>query len=326
MYIRAAVFEGIKKIIYREDYPKPVPGPDDVLIKVYYCGICGSDVVNFKYEMYQVPLIMGHEISGEVVEIGKNITDVNIGDKVIAMNVAQYISGQLKGLGIFEDGGFAEYVKVRRNNVFYPPKSISTKEAAMIESFANITRAIRGSRIENNQRIMIIGGGTIGLAFLATLLSEKDPEYVIVIEPHEFLRNKAIEFGALNALPPSKAKIRKFIKDYGDPAFIFDSVGNEETLRMAFDLIQRGGTVLLEGIQKGISVPTFKIINKEICLKGCLSHDQNDILATIDLFAKRKIDGDKFISKVISLKDVQKTFQSLVEPSKRDFIKILIKP
>ena len=276
--------------------------------------------------MYQVPLIMGHEISGEVVEIGKNITDVNIGDKVIAMNVSQYVMGQLKGIGIFEDGGFAEYVKVRRSSVFYPPKSISTKEAAMIESFANITRAIRVSRIENNQKIMIIGGGTIGLAFLVTLLSEKNPEYVVVIEPHEFLRNKAIEFGALNAFPPSKAKIRKFMKEYGHPSFVFDCVGSEETLKMAIDLIQRGGTVLLEGIQKGISIPTFQIINKEICLKGCLGHDRNDILITIDLFADNKIDGDKFISKVITLKDVQKAFESLVEPSERDFIKILITP
>ena len=310
--------------MYREDYPKPVPGPNDVLVKVHYCGICGSDVTNFKYKMYQVPLIMGHEISGEITEIGENINDVNVGDKVIAMNVSQYVMGQLKGLGIFEDGGFAEYVKVRRNNIFYPPPSISTKEAVMIESFANIIRAIRMSKIENSQKIMIIGGGNIGLAFLVTLLSEKSPEYVIVIEPHEFLREKAKEFGAIDAFPPSKAKIKKFVKKHRQPSFVFDCVGSEETLRMAIDLIQRGGTLLLEGIQKGMSIPTFQIINKEICLKGCLGHDRNDILSTIELFGQKKIDAAKFISKVIPLKDVQETFESFLKPSERDFIKILI--
>lgn len=274
--------------------------------------------------MYQVPLIMGHEISGEIAEIGENIKDINIGDNVIAMNVSQYIMGELKGLGIFEDGGFAEYVKVRRSNVFYPPTSISTKEAVMIETFANIMRAIRMSKIENNQRIMIIGGGNIGLAFLITLLCEKSPEYVIVIEPHEFLREKAKAFGAIDSFPPSKAKIKKFIKKQGQPSFIFDCVGSEETIRMAIDLIQRGGTVLLEGIQKGMVIPTFPIINKEICLKGCLGHNRNDILSTIELFAKNKIDADKFITKTIALEDVQETFESFMNLDKRDFIKILI--
>ena len=68
--IKAAVFEDIQKIVYREDYPKPSIGPEDVLVKVHYCGICGSDVTAFKFKMYQVPLVMGHEISGEVAKIG----------------------------------------------------------------------------------------------------------------------------------------------------------------------------------------------------------------------------------------------------------------
>jgi threonine dehydrogenase-like Zn-dependent dehydrogenase len=82
-------------------------------VKSHYCGICGSDITNFKYKMYQVPLIMGHEISGDVVEIGENISKAKIGDKVACINVSTDVSGgQLRGLGIFQDGGFAEYVKV----------------------------------------------------------------------------------------------------------------------------------------------------------------------------------------------------------------------
>ncbi|MFX1467203.1 MAG: zinc-binding dehydrogenase [Promethearchaeota archaeon] len=301
-------------------------GPDEVLIKVHYCGICGTDIGNFKYQIYQVPLIMGHEISGEVVEIGKNITNMSIGEKVIAINVLTYVTGQLKGLGIFEDGGFAEYVKVSKNNIFFPPKSISIKEAAMIETFANIMRALKFLSIQNNQKIIIIGGGSIGLAFLVTLISEKDPEYIVLIEPHEFLRKKALEFGASKTFPPRKAKLRKFMKQYGHPSLIFDCVGSEETLKMAIDLIQRGGTILLEGIQKGkINLRPFDFINKEICLKACLGHDREDILAAIDLFAKNKIDATKFISKVVHLEDLQTIFERFLEPTGRDFIKILVK-
>ncbi len=319
--------EDIKKIVYREDYPEPILEPDEALVKVHYCGICGSDLTNFKYKMYQVPLIMGHEISGEVAEIGENISDLNIGDKIVAMNVALDVGkGELRGLGIFENGGFAEYVKVRRTSIFPIPQGISIKEAAMIESFANITRAIKTSRIKENEKILIMGGGNIGLAFLDTIISERNPQYVIVIEPHEFLREKAIELGATDSLPPSKAKIRKTLKTSGSPSFIFDTVGSEDTILMGIDLIQKGATILIEGIQKGtISLPTFQIINKEIFIKGCLGHDKDDILAAIDLFTKNKVHPNKFISKVISLEDVQKTFELFLEPGERKFIKILIK-
>ena len=297
-------------------------------MKVHYCGICGSDITNFKYKMYQVPLIMGHEFSGEVVEVGKNIMDVKIGEKVCGINVSLDISegGKLDGLGIFKNGGFAEYVKVPKKYLFSIPQSISIKEASMIESFANAARGTRLANIIENQNIMIIGGGNIGLCFMNYLISEKKPNYVVVIEPYEFLRERAKEMGATEALPPTKPKIKKFIKKHGKPTFIFDCAGNEQSLKMAIDLIKKGGTILLEGVHKGsISLPIFMINSKEVCLRGCLGHDRNDILESIDFFTKNKIDVSKFISEIVPLKDIQKAFEKFIQPGKREFIKILIK-
>lgn len=325
--MRAAVLEDAKKIIYREDYPKPVIGPNDVLVKVHYCGICGSDIPNFKYKLYQVPLILGHEISGVASEIGKNITDVRVGDKVIAMNVLLDLHKEkFEGMGFFDNGGFAEYVRVKRSNLFHTPKNVSIKGATMIESFANITRAIRISRMSENEKVLIIGGGNIGLTFLSTVLSEKSPVYTIVVEPHQFLRKKAVEFGANEAILPNKTKIRKLLKNFGAPTYIFDSVGSEQTILLAMYLIERGGTILVEGIQRiKISLPIFRIINKEITLKGCLGHDTEDILAAIDLFAKNKINPNNFISELVDLEDLQNTFEKLIEPGERRFIKVLVK-
>ena len=278
--------------------------------------------------MYQVPLILGHEISGVVNEIGKNITDVRVGDKVVAMNVLLDVrKGKLEGMGIFDNGGFAEYVRVKRRNLFPIPKNISIKGATMIESFANITRAIRISKMSENEKVLIIGGGNIGLAFLSTALSERNPDYIIVVEPHQFLREKAKELGANEAILPSKTKIKKNLKKFGAPTYIFDSVGSEQTILMAIDLIERGGTILIEGIQRiKISLPIFSIINKEITLKGCLGHGSEDILTAINLFAKEKIDPNKYISEVVNLKDLQSTFQKFLEPGERKFIKILVEP
>ncbi|MFX1437654.1 MAG: zinc-binding dehydrogenase [Promethearchaeota archaeon] len=315
-------------MVYKEDYPKPVPGPDDALVRVRYCGICGSDITHFKYKTYQIPIIMGHELVGEVVELGENISEVNVGDKVTCLNVAlDFSEGKLGGLGMFQDGGFAEFVKVPRISLFQIPENVPIRDAVMIETFALAMRAFKLSRVETNQNIVIFGGGNVGLAFLKALLVEKNPNYVIVVEPHEFLRNKALELGATHAVPPGRPKIKKFVRDLGPPSYIFDCVGNEQTISDGLFLIRKGGTILIEGMYKGsVSVRIFMVNNKEVTIKGCLGHDREDILNAIDLFAKNKIDVDKFISEEIHLKDLQKTFERFLEPSDRNFIKIIVNP
>jgi len=325
--IKTAVFEDIQRIVYKEDYPKPTVGKDEVIVKVHYCGICGSDITNFKLKLYQVPLIMGHEFSGEVVEIGENVLGVKLGEKVCGINVALDLSQKkLSGMGIFEDGGFAEYAKVPGEYLFHIPKNISTREAVMIESFANAVRGTRLSNIEDNQNIFVIGGGNIGLCFLKYLMLEKNPNYIGVIEPHLFLREKALQFGATDALPPSITKIKKFIKTYGRPSFIFDCAGNEKSILMAINLIKKGGTILLEGLYKGtVNFPMSLINSKEICIKGCISHDREDILNSVDFIAKKKVNVNEYISKIISLKDMQDTFKMILTPGERKFIKIIVK-
>ncbi|MEJ2249051.1 MAG: alcohol dehydrogenase catalytic domain-containing protein [Candidatus Lokiarchaeota archaeon] len=169
--------------MYYEDYPKPKITEDEVLVKIKYVGICGSDLTNFKKKLYQVPLIMGHESVGEIIEIGKNIKDFKIGQRVCIINVKLDISkGNLNALGIFQNGGFAEYLKAPPEFLFSIPDSVSYKEAVMVESFANISRALKLSNITSNQKIVIIGGGNIGLCFLKALLVQKDPDYILVVE------------------------------------------------------------------------------------------------------------------------------------------------
>ena len=278
--------------------------------------------------MYQVPLIMGHEFSGEIVEIGDNISDFKIGDKVCGINVALDVGGggKLDGLGIFRDGGFAEYVKVPKKYLFKIPDNVSTKEAALIESLATATRGAKLSNIGDNQNIMIIGGGNIGLCFMNHLIAEKNPNYIVVIEPHQFLREKAKEMGATDSFPPSKVKIKKFIKKHGPPTFIFDGAGLESKINMAIDLIKKRGTIILVGVHKGtVSLPMFLLNSKEACLRGILGHDVDDILASIKFFAKSKVDVNKLISEIIPLEDIQKAFEKYLEPGEREFIKILVK-
>ena len=132
--------------------------------------------------------------------------------------------------------------------------------------------------------------------------------------------------GADDAVPPRRAKIKEVIKKYGEPTFIFDSVGIKETLSDAMFLIKKGGTILLEGIHKeSMKFSFFDLISKEVTLKGSIGHDREDILSAIKLFSEDKVNANDFISEVFSLKDIQKAFNKFLEPNDRNFIKVLIK-
>jgi L-iditol 2-dehydrogenase len=328
--MRAAVFTDIKKILYQDDYPKPEIGPNDVLAKVHYCGICGSDLTNFKTNMYQAPIIMGHEFSGEIVSIGENIKDFNIGDRCLGINVQLDIEkAELKGLGIFNDGGFAEYVKIPEEFLFHLPDSISYKHGTMVESFAVAVRAVKLSRIEEKQKkqnIVILGGGNIGLTTLSVLLATKNPEYVIVVEPHKFLREKSRALGATEVFPPKMHQIRKFFKKSGKPDYIFECSGSDSAFKMALNLINRGGSIILEGMYRGsVELPLLLINTKEICIKGIISHTREDIEDAIDLVAKKKVNPNEFISNIVSLEELQATFEKFLEPGERKFIKNIVK-
>jgi threonine dehydrogenase-like Zn-dependent dehydrogenase len=216
---------------------------------------------------------------------------------------------------------------VPRTSIFQIPDSVNIRDAVMMETFALAMRAFKLSRIQNNEKIIIFGAGNVGLTILKALLIEKNPNYVIVIEPHEFLRDKAIEMGATHAVPPGRPKTKKIVRKLGPPSFIFDCVGNEQTLSDALFFIKKGGTILLEGMYKGsVSIRVFMINNKEVTLKGCLGHDREDILAAINIFTKNKVDANEFISEVIHLEDMQKTFERYLEPKGRNFIKVIVKP
>ena len=325
--MKAAVFKDIKQIEYTENYPKPTIGPDDALVKVSYCGICGSDLTNFKNKLYQVPLIMGHELAGEIIELGENLSNFKVGDKVLGINVKLDVMNQdLRGLGIFSDGGFAEFVKVSKDFLFHAPKSISLKDATLVESIAVAIRALKISEIGEKERIAIIGGGNIGLITLMTLLNLRSPEYIIVIEPFKYLQKKAVELGATQVFSPSKVKIKKFFKEHGTPTFVFDCAGNEKSFTLSIDLVNRGGSVVLLGLFRGsIKFPLLYLISNEVRLQGIMGHDTQDILDAIDLVEKKRVDASKISTKIVPLEKIQEAFEEYLKPGERTFLKTIIK-
>ncbi|MHA1734233.1 MAG: zinc-dependent alcohol dehydrogenase [Promethearchaeota archaeon] len=325
------MFEDVRKVVVHDDYPDPVAGPGEALIRVHYCAICGTDVKNWLHKIYQCPLVMGHEFAGEVVGLGEGMEDsgFRIGDRATGINVLLDTTKKVRGLGIFDDGGFAELVRVPRDFLFHVPDGISLRDATMIESFAVAVRGVNWANVQRPHNVVVIGAGNIGLttlSLLQTLEENRAPNYVLVVEPQAFNREKAIKLGATAALPPSKAKIRKFCKQHGNPDLIFEAAGNEKAILLAVDVVDRGGTIVMESVQKGkISFPIFMLSSKEIGLRGSLSHTRGDIEAAIDLIASGRVKPDKIISEVIPLGEIQSGFERYIAGGEREFVKLVVR-
>jgi 2-desacetyl-2-hydroxyethyl bacteriochlorophyllide A dehydrogenase len=324
--MRASVFVDIEKIDFKDDYPKPKIGPKDVLIKVEYCGICGTDVKNYLNKIYQCPLIMGHEFAGEIVETGSEIKDFMVGDRATGVNVMGDDYNDMRRIGIFKDGAFAEYCLVPEDFLFKLPDSVSNLEGAMIESYAVAYRAIKWAKIDPKDNIIIIGGGNIGLITLDILKALYPKSKILVIELHKTLQEKAKEYGAFDSIPPRKSKVRKFFKNHGKSALIFDCAGTEKTLNFGIEIIEQGGTIVLEGIIKGsVSIPGFMINSKEVAIRGSVSHDRSDILETIDLMEKKLVKPERLISEMLPLENLEKGILRFTNKGERTFVKLMVK-
>ena len=176
--MRAAVFLGKEKIEIR-DVPIPEIGEDEALVKVAFTGICGTDLHIYKGHLpVDVPRILGHEISGEVVSVGRNSHGIREGDRVVVepnfscgrctycrigrKNLCKY----KVRLGVDIDGGFAEYVKVKADSLWKLDDSISLEEGALVEPLSVAVRAVNRAGLNVGSTVAIIGAGPIGLLTL----------------------------------------------------------------------------------------------------------------------------------------------------------------
>ena len=242
---------------------------DEILIKVRACGICGSDVRSY-YEgvegRYKIPVILGHEVSGQVFKIGGEIDDFAVGDRVAVAPIygcgkcSFCISGQenlCRDVAIFGcnlDGAFAEYMKIpaqaiQRGVLVRIPDVLSDEEAALIEPFSCCLHGVLRANIRPGDTVLVIGAGPIGLAH-TKLLRLLGASYVIASDVIDSRLEVAKKFGADMAINPhikdSSKKIRELTENKGVDAVIV-AVGNPEAITQGLKMVRRGGTVVLFG-------------------------------------------------------------------------------
>lgn len=324
---------------------KEIPEIEDkeVLIKVGACGICGTDIHFFKGEWkVKTPLVLGHEFSGVVEKIGSKVTNVKVGDRVVAepnipcgeckycrMSERNFYCENLQATGVTIDGAFAEYVKVPVQNVYKIPESLSLEEAALIEPLACIVRGLDNIGIKVGSSIAIVGAGPIGLLMLQ-IVNYYGASKTFIVDMVEERLNLAKELGASYAINFKDQDPRSFINRRTEGVGVdvsIECVGSSSAIETAFKLVRRGGKLLIFGVAPEHDVwqvKPFELYDKEVSIFTSYRSPYT-FQRAVEIASSEKINFKRIISHVYSLNEAPKAFSDLAS-RKKGMVKVLIKP
>ena len=327
------------------EVPVPEIGPDDVLVRVEYTGICGSDPhihhnkVNYKIN---VPVILGHEFSGVIEEAGRNVKDFKVGERVTAETHADYcgkcllcrtnnyhLCRERKGYGFHVDGAFAKYVKVPTRILHRLPENVTLREAALTEPFCvAYSSLVKHSNIKPGDLVVIIGPGAIGIlsAKVASIMGAGD--IVVIGTPEDKKRLEvAKEFGATEVFTEFNEDVKRYVQDIRDgygADIVVDSAGVSETFRMAMDLVRPAGQINKIGwgpTPLGFSLDP--LISKAVTVNFTFSHNWDVWEKCLILMNKKMIELEKLVTHELTIDHWEEGFK-LVES--REGLKVLLKP
>jgi L-iditol 2-dehydrogenase len=329
-----------------EDVPIPAIGPDDVLVRVRACGICGSDVHGFDGSTgrRRPPIIMGHEASGEIAEAGAAVTRWKAGDRVTmdstiycghcwhCMRGELNLCDQRRVLGVSceeyrRDGAFAEYVAVPERILHRLPDGLSFEHSAMAEAVSVGLHAVRNAKLEPGSSVAVVGSGMIGLLVIQVLKSAGCSQ-IIAVDLDDGRLQLARRLGATAVVNPGSlsptAAIRQMTGGRGADA-AFEVVGLSSTLGTAIECVRKGGRVTLIGnLQAKVELPLQAVVTREITLIGsCAS--AGEYPESLDMIANGNVDVASFISATPSLEEGPAWFERL-HSGEKGLMKVLLKP
>jgi len=333
--MRAALFKEMSKPLVIEAIGDPVPGPHDLILRVKNCGICGSDL-HMTEPTSIMPLalgaVMGHEFSGEVIEVGSAAKSrwksgdrvagfpyICCGDSSPCANFG--FGAQMCGKGVAvglgqSNGAYAELVRIGASGAYRLPDSVSFREGALVEPLAVGLHAVDMAKMERGATVLVIGAGPVGLAVMlwAKFLGAR---HVIVSERAQVRRAMAAGFGATDAVDPSQPLTPQVEKIAGrGPDIIFECVGAPGMIGGAMMEAPRGARIVVAGVcqQPDTIMPLIGIM-KEINLQFVLGYRPADFDYVIAMIASDRIDVASMITDIVDLDGLPPAFEALRKPA-----------
>lgn len=335
--MKAAVFKK-KGFMAVDEIPTPVPGADEVLVKVKYCGICGTDLHNYAFGITALGRVLGHEWCGVIAELGKGVQDFSKGDRVMLYKHKGMSSPTLRlnprasySSPSRRTGAYAEYLAVPTSRVIRVPDELSDKQAATLEPLVAAIHAVRLGKIKISDTVAFIGAGPIALLMIQRV-RQAGARGVYVSEPAKVRAAKAAELGADQVFNPFEddviAKIVKLTGGKG-PDIVYECAAAKNTLNQACQLVARNGRVICLAVyQEPITLTPLDWYTMQPEIKFTTNGDSTlfDWEIGTEVMIKGQIDVETTISTIIPLHEIQETFQTLLDPSKNTMLRVLVEP
>jgi len=330
------------KDVRLEQMPMPEIGPDEILAKVISSGICGSDVMEW-YRIKRAPLVLGHEIAGDIAQMGKHVTQYKVGQRVFVshhvpcMNCRYCQAGHESTCDTlrttnFIPGGFAEYVRVPKINVetgvYVLPRELTYDDGAFIEPLACVVRGFRRVGFGPGVTVLVLGSGIAGLLNIK-LAKAYGAGKIIATDISKYRLNAAKRFGAdvvIDAGEDVPALARK--ANGNRPAdLVIVSTGATQAITQSFRCVDRGGTVLMfappmPGAE--VPVPFGDFWKDEVTVTSTYAGGPRDIQEAIELLRSRQVVVSDMITHRLGLADTGKGFELVAKGG--ESIKVMIEP
>lgn len=310
--------------------PVPTPAHGEVLVKVWRSGICGTDlhITKGNFPAPNLPLTLGHEFSGVIAEVGEGVDSLTSGVGVVVdINIAcghcyfcrrgqKLFCPDIEQLGVHRAGGLAEYVAVPAANVYELPAALSLDDAAYVEPLACAIHGQDRIGVRSGDRVLIIGGGPMGLAHIA-LSQLAGASAVIVSEPDPARRQLAGAMGADVLIDPFETPLEERLAELTDgigPDVVIEAVGSIPTYEAAISVVRRGGRILAYGAAPQtatMSLRPFDIYSKELTIVGSYAGTYDTWPRAIALLAEGRFTPSTIVDSVRPLSEAVAAIRAL---------------
>ena len=327
----------------------PEPKENEILMKVEYVGMCGSDIHGFEFGPFIPPkdpnqkIGLGHEVAGEVVKTGSKVTRFKVGDKVLIEPGVPDDSCEYCRTGHYNicpdvdfmatqpnyKGALTQYMTHPQEWTYHIPEGMSTLEGALVEPAAvGMHAAILGGAMLGKS-IVILGGGTIGLMVLQACKS-LGADDITVVDIIDKRLDMALKLGAkrvINGKDQDAIEVLRSPQMYGNYGveLIFEAAGTVFTAQQVVQLVARGGKIIMVGTQSKPVPIDFLKINREVTIQTAFRYC-NNFPQTIEAIATGKFNVKDMVTNIYDYKDVQLAFEEAIDPVKKaDMVKGVIK-
>ena len=334
--MKAAVFKEVGTPLVVEHVADPEPDPRGLVMKVAYCGVCGTDLHATREGLTTACCgqILGHEYVGEIAEVGAQAEgDWQIGDKVCALPfiacghclpcaAGRFFECQDKKVaGVDAPGGYAEFVATGARETIRLPDGLDLESAALVEPLAVGIHAVRVANLKAGSRVMVIGAGPIGLtvALWARFFGARE---VVVSELAPSRAALAVKMGATRVIRPdpsggAEQLLEQFIGVAGGPPeVIFECVGAPGFLQQCIEMAPQRGKIVPVGVceQPDNIMPFFGLI-KELQIQFAIAYTRDDFDTCLAMLAEKRIDVSAMVTDIVGLDELPEAFEALRTPS-----------